>query len=259
MAPASPATARWLDTESSDLVRDFWRAAGEVEAFPRALERPLSVALPVTLVKLAHLHVHDTELWLRARGIPLPFAEEPGAARSVHGCIVVLAGHGILFVDGADNAAELRFTIAHEIGHFLADHLLPRRKALAHYGDDILDVLDAKRQPTERERWSSILGGLQLDGYRSYLPRGEGDDSGLELWRVESRADRIGAALLAPPGLVLSAARGYGYSERRKNAIHALTSTFGLPLAPAIQYAEALLYENRAAPTWAETFFSPAT
>lgn len=264
MAHASPATAHWLDAESNDLVNGFWQAAGALEPFPRTLEHPLLLALPISIVKLARLHVKSANDWLRARGMAHTFAAEPeagaassagfGADRAIHGCIVALGGHAFLFVDGGDAADEMRFTIAHELGHFLADQLLPRRKAVARMGESILEVLDGKRPPTLIEKLSSAMAGLQIGGYRSFLPRSESADGGLELWRVESRADRIGAALLAPPELVLSAARGATFAERNQNAVAALTTLYGLPAAPAAHYAQALLDANKRVATWAERF-----
>ena len=37
----------WLDTSGQDAVRSFWELCGEVEPFPRSLERSLALALPV--------------------------------------------------------------------------------------------------------------------------------------------------------------------------------------------------------------------
>lgn len=249
--PQSHSPVRWLDTESSDLVRAFWRAGGGEDTYPRNLERALALALPVTLVKLARLHLHDVDRWLRARNVGL--ALDDGSRRAVFGCIVAHAGHGFLFVDGADNPDEIRFTIGHEVGHFLADHLLPRKKALELYGERILPVLNGTRAPSETERLSSVLSGIRLDGYRNFLPRSESADGGLDLWHVEGRADRIAAALLAPPERLLPRIVGATFAERTAHAVALLTSEYGMPAVAAIRYAQALLQTNGLGPTWAES------
>jgi hypothetical protein len=258
MTLANRSPARWLDAESSDLIREFWLAAGAEEPWPRSLERPLALALPVTVIKLARLHLHEAEHWLRARGVALSFGGGQGERRAVHGCIVAHAGHGFLFVDATDSPAELRFTVAHEIGHFLADHLLPRRQAERRFGAEILPVLNGQRTPTQLERFSSALSGVRLGSYQSYLPRSDSADGGLDLWKVEGRADRIGAALLAPPDLVLLAATGPDHATRLRRAVQALTGTFGFPPTAAARYAQALLQENGLGPTWSESLRRPA-
>jgi len=167
------------------------------------------------------------------------------------------AGHAFLFVDGADDANEMRFTIAHEIGHFLADHLLPRRDALHYFGDTILPVLDGQRPATTAERLSSAFRGIRLDEYKDFLPRSDSADGGLDLWRVESRADRIGTALLAPPDEVLRHAVGTTFAERTEAGVQALTTRFGMPEAPARRYVQTLLEENGRGPSWSESLRRP--
>jgi hypothetical protein len=258
--PARTRTARWLDAESSRLVRSFWAAAGGEEPFPRSLERPMLLALPISIVKLASLHLHQADQWLRARGVGMRFTGDgrtDATDRPVHGCIVARSGHAFLFVDGADSPEDLRFTIAHEIGHFLADHWLPRTTAVDRFGTGILDVMDGKREPTMAERVSSLLRGVELQGTTSFLPRSESADGGLELWKVEGRADRIGAALLAPPERVLAAARAPTHAERLARAIDALTTTYGFPPAPAARYAQTLLEQNGQGRSWVEGLKRP--
>ncbi len=244
---------RWLDAESADLVREFWAVAGGEEPFPRNLERSLALALPVTLVRVPRLQLRHAAAWLHERGVRFPLEDEAGGARAVHGCILARAGYGFLFVDGSDNDADLRFTIAHEIGHFLAEHQLPRRRAIARFGAGIVDVLDGRRPPTNGERLAGNLAGMSFLSTHSFLPRAESAEGGLELWRVEGAADRIGAALLAPPAIVLAAAAGSVWEQRLDNAHAALIGRFGLPPTPALHYARTLLAENGLGPSWSES------
>jgi hypothetical protein len=253
---ATHAPVRWLDAEARDLLAEFWQMAGDAEPFPRALERPLAMALPVSVVKIARLQLQDAESWLQRRRVSLDLADD-GSRRRLHGCILAQCGYGFLFLDGADSPDEMRFTMAHEIGHFLADHLLPRKQALAHFGPSIRPVLDGRRAPTMGERLGGALHGIQLDEYQNFLPRSESADGGLELWRVEGRADRIGAALLAPPELVLAYATAPRWADRRRACVEALTERFGFPRAPAERYAEALLAGNNKGPAWGEALRRP--
>ncbi|HZQ09244.1 MAG TPA: hypothetical protein VFD70_21890 [Anaerolineae bacterium] len=59
----------WLDRTSQTAIDDFWQRVGEIENFPRTLERAVAFALPVTLVKLPRLRLWDVEQYLKPRGI----------------------------------------------------------------------------------------------------------------------------------------------------------------------------------------------
>jgi len=63
----------WLDNESQEIVDSFWKLVGEQEAFPRTLERSISLALPVALVKLPCLDLLSIEKWLLRRNVQYLF------------------------------------------------------------------------------------------------------------------------------------------------------------------------------------------
>src|SRR5712692_3347921 len=106
----------WLDTVGQDAINLFWKLSGDIETYPRNLERSLAFALPVVLVKLPHLRLWDIERWLQARGVGYQFNCQ---SRAVCGCLVAFGGKGMIFVDGSDPDDERRFTLAHEIAHFM--------------------------------------------------------------------------------------------------------------------------------------------
>jgi hypothetical protein len=253
--PTNP-TSRWLDNESRDLIQAFWQAAGQDEPFPRALEQSLAFALPVALVKLPRLTSRSAEQWARARGRDLNLAT---TNRPLHGCLTAASGFGIIFVDGTDPADEQRFTIAHEIGHFLADYLRPRRRALDRFGERFVDVLDGKRPPTLPEQVQSVIAGIAVGPYVNLMQRDLQGSDALELWSIENRADRIALALLAPPELVLDRDLGDRYPQRLETLTRVLTSGFGLPPTPALRYAANLLAECGLGPSLAESIATRPT
>lgn len=229
---------QWLTTEENELVRTYWERAGEVAPFPRSLESSMGLALPLSLVTLPSLTLRSAQNWLRARGKTCDFACDN---RPVHGCLAAEAGHGVIFVDSGDPTNEIRFTVAHEIGHFLADVLLPRKQALKRFGPQIAEVLDGKRQPTFLEKTSAAFRGLPMPRHTSFLERsGTGVDA-LRTWKIEDRADRIGLALLAPPEDVLAVVADAPVALRSDALVTALREQFGLPYLPAQRYAEKLL------------------
>jgi hypothetical protein len=152
----------WLDNASAEAVDRFWQQCGETEPFPRNLERFVSLALPLTLIKLPQLRLHGIESWFEHRGAAFRFNCR---SRAVRGCLIAYGGQGLIFVEGADPDDERRFTIAHEVGHFLVDYLLVRETALAKFGEKIIQVFDGLRLPSVSERVHALLAGTSLGIY----------------------------------------------------------------------------------------------
>src|SRR2546421_204494 len=106
--------------------------------------------------------LQDIESWLARRAVPFSFNCR---SRAVRGCLIAFGGQGLIFVDGADPDDERRFTIAHEVGHFLVDYLLVRETALAKFGAKIIEVFDGLRLPSVSERVHALLTGTSLGIY----------------------------------------------------------------------------------------------
>ena len=242
----------WLDGVSQEAVNRFWQQCGEFEPFPRTLEKSVSLALPVAIVKLPHLKLHIIENWLARCGVPYSFNCR---SRAVRGCLIAYGGHGAVFVDGADPDDEQRFTIAHELGHFMSDYLIVRETAISKFGEPITDVLDGLRLPSVPERVHAALASTSLVIYTNLMERDETSNSTHSgVWKIEDRADRIALALLAPPEEVIANTdTSAGHFRQRHQAITSvLCERFGLPLQIADTYAWSLLENVGRGPSWAE-------
>ncbi|HEY8447892.1 MAG TPA: ImmA/IrrE family metallo-endopeptidase [Thermomicrobiales bacterium] len=218
----------WL----ADLAERFWTAAGGPPRPPRDIQAAVSLVLPVTVVFLPMLGLERIEAWLERRSIPYRF--ESGNRR-LRGCLVASGGHGIIFVDGAEPEDERRFTIAHEVAHFLLDYHEPRERALRAIGPGVLDVLDGRREPTPEERVHSALTGCPL-GVHAHLMERSGD-AGARAAAVEYRADRLAWELLAP------ASELRRIDDARLEAV--LRDRYGLPRGEAERYARELSRSRR--------------
>jgi hypothetical protein len=242
----------WLDNESRDAVETFWRLSGDIEPFPRNLEFPLALALPVALVKLPRLHLESIERWLMSRGARFRFG---CPSRQVRGCLLAHGGIGMIFIDGADSTEERRFTLAHEIAHFLIDYWNPRQKAILRFGEGILEALDGYRSLSLDERVHSILSGTRIGPYTRLIER---DDLGLgsdgSIWIIENRADKIAVSLLAPVQEVIRRIDSLdsAFNKRKSNIVKILKQVFGLPEPVASAYAHSLLNAIAAGPSWLE-------
>ncbi|MGH9766423.1 MAG: ImmA/IrrE family metallo-endopeptidase [Blastocatellia bacterium] len=245
----------WLDNAGQEVVNNFWRRCGEVEEFPRRLERSVSLALPVCVVKLPRLKLAAVENWLARRGESFQFNCRN---RAMRGCLIAFGGDGFIFVDGSDPEDEQRFTLAHELAHFLTDYWLAREKALKKFGPAVAGAFDGLRRPTVTERVHAVLAGTQIGVYTNLLERDEASgDFDSSVWEIEDRADRIALALLAPPEEVLALAdtTASQFAERHSAIAALLHRHFGLPESIAAAYGRALLNAIGRGPSWVETLW----
>ncbi|RKH18706.1 ImmA/IrrE family metallo-endopeptidase [Corallococcus sp. CA047B] len=206
------------------------------ESFPRDLASDALLALPVTPVGLRGLTSERVRQWLAQRG-----RDQEIAYRSMYGCMVAFAGKGILFFDKNEPPNVQRFTLAHELGHFVLDHLQPRRRALDFFGEDIRDVLDQKRSATREESLAAALNGVPIGVQVHLMDRSEsGAVATGRVARAEQRADRLALEWLAPTKLAREVLKDGPAEEGEAR----LERFFGLPAVEAQSYARALRREE---------------
>lgn len=244
----------WLDTSSQQAVDLFWERCGEPEPFPRTLEQSIEFAFPVRVIKLPKLHLDKIETWFARRNTKYRFG---CASRAVRGCLVAYGGTGFIFIDDADSPDEQRFTLSHEIGHFLIDYWMPRQKAILKFGADIIEVLDGLRKPSIEQRLHALLNNIHLGVYSELMTRADSvKSSQTEIWNAELRADRVAMTLLAPPEDVLAKTdvSPAKYADRIQNITGTLINEFGLPAFIAQLYGSELLTLIGKERSWSEIF-----
>jgi hypothetical protein len=216
------------DSELEDRAAEFWADTDLADAFPRNIEQAIALKLPVAVVKLPIVTIRFIGLWLRRHNLRPVF---PPYQRDLMGCLYADGGHGFIFVCGADEPEEQRFTLAHDIAHFLVDYWWPRLLVIQAMGSSIIDVLDGHRPARPDERSSAVLARVCLGPHWHLLPR-QGADSVCDgrIATVEDRADDLGRELVAPRPRVLHMLRKL--PRRRvepEAACRALGSFFGVP------------------------------
>jgi hypothetical protein len=208
----------------ADLSARFWAVAGDPPPFPRNLGLAITGAVPVTVLELSELCVAAVRGWLTRREIGIPI-DEPD--RRLRACLVAWRAHGFVFLDAGDDPAERRFSLAHELAHFLRDYWYPREAAIQRLGPAVAEVLDGDRPATLDERVSAVLRKVRVGPFAHLLRR---DATGRPLTaaerEAEAAADRLAYELLAPAAALGEFA---GPDE--------LVEKFGFPRAAAEQYA----------------------
>lgn len=183
----------------------FWNETGQAPEFPRCLLRPIALSLPLAVVHLPRLRIGEVEAWLNREGV---VCRVDSVDRPLRACLVARCGTGIMFIDGADDESEQRFSVAHELAHFLRHYWHPRQSAADRLGTSILAVLDNQRRATDAERVAAMLARVDL-GYQWHLMDRtfEGLLASERVRIVEDDADRLAFELLAPVDDVLRRAR----------------------------------------------------
>jgi len=228
------------------LVDDFWGALPyDPPAFPRDLSRVASMALPVVAKELPHLSLKSVNRWLGERNMAENIS---GPNRLLRGCMLAYGGYGIVLADSNDPADEKRFTVAHELTHFLIDYSQPRARAIEALGEGIIPVLDGLRDATRVERLHAVLSTVPLGLHVELMERTTvGGYTAKATLDAEDRADRLALELLAPAEDALEAmsdlieSSGLSRNSRRVQATRLLASRYGLPEAQARDYARLLL------------------
>ena len=121
----------------------------------------------------------------------------------MHGFLVAWRGIGVVFFDGTLDAVERRFTLAHELGHFLLDYDEPRRRVLRD-APELLEVVDGVRAPTPADRAQALLARVPVGIHTHLLEDEENSQAGDH---AEDQASRFALELLAPWEEALSVAR----------------------------------------------------
>ena len=242
---------------AAELADQFWALTGEpAPPAPRDLIRPIALGLPLGVVQAPRLHGAGVERWLRRQDILCTLG---GRDRTLRACLVARFGQGAIFLDSADPDDERRFSLAHELAHFLRHYRQQRLAARRARGPEILQVLDGVRPPRYDERAHALLAQVRL-GYHGHLMERDADGTGISdrVRHAEAEADLLACELLAPASKVDIALHGTVGHERHNAAVVLLCRRYGLPAAAARQYAariasrptqqSSLLQRLRAAP-----------
>ncbi len=181
---------------AAELADAFWKEAGGNASFPRDLRRAVPRAVQLGVYELPGLTIHAVRDCLRRGGIAIAIDV---ADRPLHGCLTTFHGAGTIFVNAHDSAEEQRFSIAHELAHYLRDYWRPRQRAVGRLGAEVVEVLDGCRALTPTERLQALLGEISVQPHVHFLARDpDGQPASRAIVDAEACADELAYELLAP-------------------------------------------------------------
>jgi hypothetical protein len=225
-----------------DLASRFWEQAGPSEPFPRDLAAAIeATGYDVTIKELPNLSVATIRTWLRVMNIVVEAPDRP-----LRGCLAPSREVCLLFVDANDSPAERRFTVAHELAHYLRDLRRPRDRVIRNLGPRALEVVDRRRPASESERFAAALVGIDLTA-RLHLFLREPIGVSRAVADAEDAADRLAYELLAPAAhLADVGAERWSDEEFHERLI----GDYGLPALEAERYVRLLRPTPPSASAW---------
>ena len=222
--------------------QEFWALAGGAPRYPCDIKMAITLTMPLELYAIAGLCVSDVLDWTRKVRISYHM---PGRNRRLHGCLLADRDRGTIFYDVQDSEDEQRFTLAHELAHFLLDYQAPRQRAVAILGMSILPVLDGDRPPTVAERVHAVLSTVPLGTMSHFMERPDDGLPATIVIDIEDRADRLALELLAPASslheMMSLSTTPRGFDRRLLFLTQQLRVLYGLPATAASSYARYIL------------------
>ena len=235
----------------SSIAKEFWRQVGFESQPPYDIQGAVNLILPVDIICLSELSIRKIDLWLKSRGISIPI--EIGD-RALHGFILAFKGSGFIFINGTDHEDERRYTIAHEVSHFILDYKIPRDKAAEKLGAGILEVLDGQREATTAERIDGILSSISVRPFTHLLEKsGDGSFISSDVFDAENDADSLALELLAPASVVIRETRSKSekipFAEFKDKCSRLLVDKYGITNSISDNYATRLAYSVTGGPS----------
>ena len=226
------------------LAERFWATVGESPpAFPRDLREPLAWLPHIHIKEIPNLTLASATSFLARLGVTFPVDI---ANRPLSGCFAAQFGTAYILVNANEEEAEKRVTVAHELAHFLRDYDQPRRRAVARFGESVLEVFDGCRPPTPNEQFVGILREVTVGCHTHLLSRDERGRPASQATRdAEEAADRLAFELLAPFATVTAEP-----ISERESLTARLISKFGLPPISASKYATILIPNGFSQKIW---------
>ncbi|ASS49912.1 MAG: hypothetical protein A3D31_10055 [Candidatus Fluviicola riflensis] len=244
---------RFSKSQIERIAREFWSKADPVHRNGLDISSAVDDVLPVNVVHLQQLSWKVIECWLKNLGVN--DIEIEVNDRELHGVIMIREGFGFIFVNADDGTIQQRFTIAHEVSHFLLDYQMPREQAMLAIGTEIEDVLNGKAEATRFQQVKALIKGISIQPY-THLIEKSGDGSFLNWmnYTSENEADYLALELLAPRSVVIkgtiATARRLNYNQFTRKCEEILMKNYQIPAKVAHQYAVELAYSITNGPSF---------
>ena len=230
----------------------FWKRVGGRFDYPADIAYAATCALDVYVDEVAGLTPVSAAAHIGRGGPRLPDGADE---RSLHGCVIVGRSGAAILVEKSDDEAEKRFTIAHEVSHYVLEVKQRHERATDRLGREFADTLHGLREATQTERIDAWLNNTRSEAFAHFMDRAPGGRYGCSrMLEAECRADDLALEILAPRSELIAAISLMGFSESLKAAQGISERRFGLPEGVAAWYAGRVVWQLMGGPSTAERF-----
>ena len=230
----------------------FWRRAGGRKGFPADIGYAAMSALEVYVEEVEGLTTLTAASYAGGAGVRNAVGV---SERGLRGCVVVGRQGAAILVERSDSEAEKRFTIAHEVAHYILEVKRHRERAADRLGPEFVDALYGLREATPAERIDAWLNNARSEAFAHFMDRAPGGGYGCSrTLNAECQADDLAVEILAPRSELAAAISSMGFSESLKVAREVADRRFGLPKGIADQYADRVVRQSKGGPSSAERF-----
>jgi len=233
----------------------FWKRAGGMPNFPTDIAYAAMCALEVYVEEVVDLTTVTATSRMQGDGIRVP---DGVRERRVHGCLAVGRRGGTILVEKNDDAAQKRFTIAHECAHYILEVRTNQERAAIRLGHDFSGVLHGLREATPIERIDARLNNVRSGALVHFMDRTATGGYGCgAIHEAECLADDLAVEILAPRAELIESLSSFGpmgFSESLRAARRIAERRFGLPETIAEWYADRVVWQLKGGPSTAERF-----
>lgn len=233
----------------------FWKRAGGRPLPPVDIGYAATCALAIGIRPITGLTTSTAVGHLESIGI-----ECAGDVNEheLHGCIAVGPRGAMILVEMRDDEAQRRFTIAHEVSHYILEVHRHHKRAAQRMGRDYVDILYGSREAAPTERIDAWLNNVRSSAITHFMDRDPSGRYGCgETLEAECVADRLALETLAPRAEMVRVASDCGKMPFRDlvDATRRIAEQrFGLPGAVAAPYAGRIAWRLTGGPSTAERF-----
>ena len=246
-----------MDLDQAYWANWFWKRAGGRPSPPVDIGYAATCALEVGICPIDGLTPVTAADYLRRVGIECADGVDE---RELDGCIAVGPHGAMILVEMRDHDAHRRFTIAHEVSHYILDVHSHRHRAERRMGRDYVGTLYGSREVTPTERIDAWLNNVRTSAITHFMDRAPNGRYGCEnTLESECSADRLAIEILAPCAEMVTVASDCGKLPFRDlvDAVRRIAEQrFGLPDAVAAPYASRIVWRLTGGLSTAERFGS---
>ena len=233
----------------------FWKRAGGRSAPPVDIGYAATCALAIGIRPINGLTTSTAMGHLENIGFPCADGVDE---RELHGCIAVGPRGAMILVEMRDDEAQRRFTIAHEVAHYILEVHRHHRRAAQKMGLYYVDILYGSREAAPSERIDAWLNNVRSSAITHFMDRDPNGRYGCgTTLEAECVADRLAIEILAPRAEMVRDALDYGKLPFRdlSDAVRQIAEQrFGLPGAVAAPHANRIAWSLTRGPSTAERF-----